>query len=528
MTPKPLPAGLADTPHSPSPNLPLNEGWHFQLMVQSIQDYAVFMLDPAGRIATWNLGAQRLKGYSAEEIIGSHFSRFYPEEDKAAAKPQRELDKAEREGVARDEGWRIRKDGSRFWAYVVITALRDAQGTLVGYAKVTRDMTEKLLAEEAVRKSEERLRIMIDAVKDYAIYMLDPNGNIATWNSGAEHLKGYRASEIIGAHLSKFYTDEDVISGRPAWEIETAVRLGRVQDEGWRVRKNGSKFWANVVLTALRDKEGNLIGFTKVTKDATERKEAEEALKNAYAELEQRVQERTSELLRSNKELEQFTYVASHDLQEPIRKIITYSERLAHRAMDDDEKAHLNKLSAAGYRLREVVQDLLNYSQVSQTQPAYEWVNLAELLEEVQSDLEVRIAETGTEIRYETLPEIKGNRGQLRHLFQNMLSNAMKFVKKGTAPVIEIKTRVIPGEAVEVSISDNGIGIDPKYTDKIFRPFHRLHTRAEYEGSGIGLSIVKKIIDYHGGKIRVQSQPGFGTTFFLAFPLSPRPLPFSA
>jgi PAS domain S-box-containing protein len=283
--------------------------WHqieepFRLFIENVQDYAIFMLDTDGRVATWNAGAERAKGYKASEIIGQHFSRFYSEEDLRAGKPQKLLELAMKEGRAADEGWRVRKDGSKFWASVTITAVRDATGKLVGFGKVTRDRTENRRAELALHRSEERSRLFIEAVQDYAIFMLDPEGHVSSWNTGAERIKGYKASEIVGQHFSRFYPEEDARS-KPAMELEVAAREGRFEDEGWRVRKDGSKFWANVIITAVRDRAGNLLGFSKVTRDFTERMLAQKSLEESRRKLqesEKSLRELSLHLLRTQDE----------------------------------------------------------------------------------------------------------------------------------------------------------------------------------------------------------------------------------
>ena len=258
----------------------------FRLLVEQVSEYAMFLLDPEGHIASWNLGAARIKGYSAREIIGQHFSKFYRPED--VWKCERELEVATRTGRVEDEGWRVRKDGSLFWANVVITCLRGTNGEKIGFAKITRDMTDRRRNDEAMRLSEERFRLLVESVKDYAIFILDPNGLVATWNIGAERIKGYRADEIIGQHFSRFYPEADVRAGKCEMELERALEHGRCEDEGWRIRKDGSRFWASVVITELRDHTGNLIGFAKVTRDLTERRAAEkERLKLGQVALEQ-------------------------------------------------------------------------------------------------------------------------------------------------------------------------------------------------------------------------------------------------
>jgi PAS domain S-box-containing protein len=250
----------------------------YRLLVQGVRDYAIFMLNPDGTVTSWSAGAERIKGYTKEEILGQHFSVFYPPEDNAAGKPARELEEAIREGWLEDEGWRLRKDGTRFWANVVITALFDEAGELQGFGKVTRDMTERRAAEEALRQSEERFRLLVHGVLDYGIFMLAPDGVITSWNAGAERINGYREEEIVGKHLSIFYPPEDITAGKPERDLDEAIREGRLEDEGWRLRKDGTRFWATVAITALFDETGLLRGFGKVTRDMTERRAAEQTL----------------------------------------------------------------------------------------------------------------------------------------------------------------------------------------------------------------------------------------------------------
>ncbi|HKV46929.1 MAG TPA: PAS domain S-box protein, partial [Candidatus Acidoferrales bacterium] len=285
-------------------------GWgdreqQFRLLVDQVQDYAIFMLDPEGRIRTWNTGAERIKGYKPSEIIGQHFTCFYPQEDVTAGKPERLLRMAAEQGRVEDEGWRVRKDGEKFWARITLTAIRDEGGTLIGFGKVARDLTERKRTEEILHRQEERLRLFVRAVQDYALFMLDADGYIATWNTGAERIKGYKASEIIGKHFSTFYPEEDVRAGKPERELKAAAEEGRIEDEGWRVRKDGSKFWANVVITAIRDTEGQLIGFGKVTRDLTERMLAEKSLEESQHRLyqsEKSLRELSLHLLRTQDE----------------------------------------------------------------------------------------------------------------------------------------------------------------------------------------------------------------------------------
>ena len=276
----------------------------FKSFVEAVQDYAIFMLDPQGRVTSWNRGAERIKGYRESEILGRHFSCFYPPEALEKGTPERLLELARKTGRAEDEGWRMRKDGRRLWARVTITAIRDGAGALVGFGKVTRDLTERKRAEELIRQQEERFQMFVHAVQDYAMFMLDPQGNIATWNRGAERIKGYKASEIIGKHFSIFYP-AGIRDEKPKYELEMAAKEGRFEDEGWRLRKDGSRFWANVVITAIRDDSGQLVGFGKVTRDLTHRMLASKALEESQEKLresEKSLRELSLHLLRSQDE----------------------------------------------------------------------------------------------------------------------------------------------------------------------------------------------------------------------------------
>src|SRR5438045_4830092 len=260
------------------------------LLVESVQDYAIFLLGATGEIRSWNAGAARIMGYPAEEALGRNFSIFYPQEDIAGRKPERELATATAEGRVEDEGWRIRKDGQRFWADMIIVAQRNDEGKITGFAEITRDLTEQRAAEEQLRQHEELFRLLVSSVQDYAIFMLDPTGHIISWNAGAQRIKGYEPDEIMGKHFSVFYPQEDIDAGKPERELKIATEYGSMEDEGWRVRKDGSRFWANVVITAVHDAEGKLRGFAKVTRDITQRKRTDEMQRALIEQREARLQ----------------------------------------------------------------------------------------------------------------------------------------------------------------------------------------------------------------------------------------------
>jgi two-component system, chemotaxis family, CheB/CheR fusion protein len=499
----------------------------FRLLVSGVKDYAIFVLDPKGRIRSWNEGAERINGYSAKEIIGEHFSIFYREEDRQAGKPEKEIETAVSAGRFEEEAIRLRKDGTKYWANVILNPLFDENRRIYGFAKVTRDITERKLAEEKLRESEERFQTLVHSVKDYAIFMLDRRGYIKSWNVGAERIKGYKAEEILGQHFSKFYTEEDIKKQKPEHLLEVAESSERVEDEGWRVRKDGTKFWADVVITALKDTDGEILGFAKVTRDLTDRKRNEDNLKSANENLEIKVQERTEalrrnadELQRSNEELEQFAFVASHDLQEPLRMVSTYLQYVEKHAKDklDSETKRFVDLAVEGaLRLKSLVEDLLAFSRLGKGLELAEQVDVKAIVQEAERNLNKVIEESDAEIRVLDLPKLSVDSDRMVQVFQNLIGNAIKY-RSEAPPKIEIQSQKQDGEWV-FQVKDNGIGIDPQYKEKIFVVFQRLHSdRKKYPGTGIGLAICKKIIEQHRGRIWVESQPSEGSAFYFTIP----------
>jgi PAS domain S-box-containing protein len=477
-------------------------GDSFRLLVEGVRDYAIFMLDGGGRVLTWNAGAERMKGYRADEIIGKHFSCFYPAEVVEAGKPARLLAAAARDGRVEDEGWRVRRDGSRFWADVIITALRDADGSVIGFAKVTRDVTERRRAEQALHESEERFRLLVESVKDYAIFMLDPAGRVASWNAGAEAIKGYVAEEILGQHFSVFYTPEDVARGKPQEHLDAAVRDGRVEDEGWRLRKDGNRFWADSVITALRDSTGTLVGFGKVTRDLTIRRRVEE------------------QLGQSNAELERFSYSVSHDLRAPLRAINGYAQAVLEdygAALDAEGQRFLGIIRDSAKRGGELIDALLNFSRLGRQPLSLEPVDMTELARGVVEELRRSTGVESIDAIVDPLPPTKGDRTLLRQVLANLIGNAFKFTRGRPHPEIEIGARR-EGQAVVYFVRDNGVGFDMRYADKLFGVFQRLHRADEFEGTGVGLALAQRIIQRHGGRIWADGKLDRGATFFFTLP----------
>jgi PAS domain S-box-containing protein len=506
------------------------------LLLQSIKDYAIFMLNPQGIIVSWNEGAKRIKGYEATEIIGKHFSTFYTEEDLKNDKPGMELRVAIATGKYEEEGWRIKKDGSLFWANVIITAVYNEKGEHVGFSKITRDLTEKKLAEEKLRQSEERYRLLVEQVEDYGIFMLDKKGNIISWNEGAARINGYTAAEALGKHFSIFYPEEDKAAKKPERELAIAVKEGKYEEEGWRIRKNGSHYWVGVVITAIFNNDGKLIGFAKVTRDLTERKKAETTLNESferYRLLAEELNRTNIQLSDANKQLEQFASIASHDLKEPLRKITTFTDLVItdkKNHLSENGEKNLSKIIDASRRMSAMIEDVLNFSSLAQKQD-FETVSLQQVLNETTELLEQLIKDKKAIITSDNLPMAKVVPSQFRQLFQNLISNSLKFSKKDVPAKINITHRFLNGKQMkdkkinpssqylQIKLEDNGIGFEQKDSEKIFELFKRLHTRKEYSGTGIGLAIVKKIIENHKGYITAESVAEKGAIFKIVLPV---------
>ena len=483
----------------------------FRRLVDTVSGYAIFVLDPSGKISSWNPGAQRLKGYLASEIIGKHFSIFYTPADLAIDKPGHELSAASKAGHFEDEGWRVRKDGTRFWANVIITRLLDDDGQLIGFGKIIRDLTER-------RLSELRYRLLIESVVDYAIFSLDPGGHVTSWNSGAQRIKGYAPDEIIGKHFSTFYLDEDRKAGIPETVLRTAEKEGHIAGEGWRRRKDGSKFWASVVVTALRDEEGALTGFSKVTRDLTDRKLLLDELQRHSAELELRVSERDQ----SNAELEAFAYSVSHDLRAPLRAISGFADALREdcaKQLDKRGLEYLDEITAASRRMNNLVQDLLQYGRVGRISAPLASVNLLNAINEARRQLgDVPPASVNVEVPADF--SVCAHPPMLCQVILNLLSNGLKFHKRDCLPEVRVSAEERDG-FIRLNVHDNGIGIAPEHQERIWNVFERLHGRESYAGTGIGLAIVKRATDRMGGSSGVISQSGEGSTFWIELPRSP-------
>ena len=416
------------------------------LLIRNVGDYAMFLLSPTGEVRTWNLGAERIMGYSAEEAIGKNFSIFYLPDDLSNDKPGGELRQATNEGRVEDEGWRKRKDGSRFWANTVITALRDETGELRGFAKITRDMTTHREAEEILRRSEEMFRLLIDSVQDYAIYMLDPQGNITTWNHGAERIKGYSPEEIIGKNFSLFYTPEDVAAGKPQHNLEVAKTQGRLEEEAWRVRKNGERFWANVVITAVHDEKGELRGFAKITRDITARREAEETRRAYYEQREARLRAEEEKhraetsyraAQEANRAKDEFLMTLSHELRTPMTAILGWARMLpVMNPSDPMFPEAIRSIGRSASLQAKLIDDVLDVSRIvsGKLRLTVENVDVAPILQSAVEAVRPSANAKQIEMVMSVAPDVGSatlDPTRLQQIVWNLLSNAVKFKPKG-------------------------------------------------------------------------------------------------
>lgn len=521
----------------------------FRLLVESVRDYGIFMLDPTGNIVSWNQGAERIKGYKADEIIGQHFSVFYSQADRDRNHPQHELEIASREGRYEEEGWRIKKDGSRFWANIVITRLLDPQGQLVGFAKVTRDLTERKQAEDRLRQSELQARLVYENVKDYAFITLDTDGRITGWNEGARRIKGYETQEILGKHFSIFYPQDDLQPRKCDYELSEAALTGRFEDEGWRIRKDGTRFWANVVITALYDSDHNLRGFSKVTRDITERKRSEDRLRMLNESLERRVQERTSALTEANealrqeiqerkkaeKELQQavqardeFLSIASHELRTPITPLKLQMQGILNHmrrgTISEVPAARLEKLAGSAERslsrLSKLIDSLLDVARINvgKIEIHPEPFDLHDQLQEICARLnhDATLAGSALILDMESTCKVTLDPTRLDQVVSNLLINAIKF---GDGKPIRVTARR-GSDRLRIEVQDQGIGIDPRDHSRIFQRFEQVQGGPENSsGLGLGLYVVKQIIEAQGGTIQVQSEKGRGSRFTVELPV---------
>ncbi len=493
-----------------------NEG-RFRMLIDAITDYAIYMLDPDGTITSWNPGARRFKGYEESEIIGENFSRFYTEEDRKAGRPQRALAIAENEGRFETEGWRVRKDGTKFWALAIIDPIRDNAGRLVGFAKITRDLTERRKAETTLRENQEQFRLLVQGVTDYAIFMLSREGCVSSWNAGAQRIKGYTPDEIIGQHFSRFYTEDDRQAGRPGEALKVAAKEGRVEREGWRVRKDGTQFFAHVIIDAIYNPDGSLLGFAKITRDITERRKTARALEEAR------------EALLQSQKMEAIGHLTggiAHDFNNLLMAVQGSLELLQRRLPGTDPKiARLIDNAVQGTRRgAALTQRMLAFARRQELKLAP--VDVRDVVQQMTNLLQSSL---GPSVRVETrfppdLPKVIADANQLELALLNLAINGRDAMPKGGTITIGVTRRndapgLKTGDYLCVEMADTGTGMDEDTLARAMEPFFT--TKGVGKGTGLGLPMVHGMAEQSGGKLLLKSALGKGTTAELYLPVAP-------
>jgi len=491
----------------------------YRLLVEAVTDYAIYMIDTEGRVASWNAGARRFKGYDDREIIGRPFASFYTSEDQATGLPAQALRKARTEGRFESEGWRVRKDGTRFWAHVIIDpVLHPVTGKLLGYAKITRDLTERKQQEDALRRSEQSFRLLVQGVTDYAIYMLDEQGIVTNWNAGAERIKGYRPEEVVGQHFSMFYTEEDRENGLPARALDIARSAGSFVTEGWRVGKGGKRFWAGVVIDPIRDDSGTIIGFAKITRDMTASKEAERALAAA------------SEALYQSQKLEslgQLTGGVAHDFNNLLTAVIGSLQLLRKQVTDGRQLRLIDNAVEGATRGVTLTQRMLSFARKQEIQPRP--VDILEAVSGIRPLLDRSLgARLDLDIAIpDNLRPALVDLNQLELAILNLVVNARDAMPSGGTIAIRAEERTVPaggqndlaaGAYLCLSVIDTGTGMASDTLAKAVEPFFT--TKGVGKGTGLGLSMVLGTAQQHGGRLLLESSPGQGTAAHLWLPAS--------
>jgi PAS domain S-box-containing protein len=495
------------------------EEMRFRLLIDAVVDYAIYMIDPDGIITSWNAGAKRFKGYEEAEILGQHFSRFYTEEDRKTGLPQRALDTAIRDGRFEGEGWRVRKDGTHFWSHFIIDPILDPSGTLLGFAKITRDLTDRKMAEETLKQSEQQFRLLVQSVTDYAIYMLAPDGRLTNWNLGAQRIKGYRPEEVIGKHFSIFYTPEDREAGEPQRALEIATREGRFENKAWRVRKDGTRFFAHVVVDPIWGDTGTLLGFAKITRDITEVTQAQQAL------------EKTREALFQAQKMQaigQLSGGIAHDFNNLLTVILGNLEIVRKRAADDPRITRLlDNATQGALRGVSLTQRMLAFARRQELKT--EFIEIPTLIQGITGLLRSSL---GPAVNIETrfapeLEPVMADINQLELAVLNLATNARDAMPDGGKLVIDAKVQEVGDQAILslpsgryvcLSVTDTGEGMDNATLTSAMDPFFT--TKGVGKGTGLGLSMVHGLTEQLGGRFILKSQKDVGTTAELWLPVA--------
>lgn len=495
------------------------EDGRFRLLIDAVIDYAIYMIDTDGIITSWNAGARRFKGYEEAEILGEHFSRFYTDDDRRVGLPLRALDTAIREGRFEGEGWQVRKDGTHFWSHVVIDPILDPSGTLLGFAKITRDLTDRKMAEEILKQSEQQFRLLVQSVTDYAIYMLSPDGHVSNWNLGAQRITGYLPEEVIGQHFSMFYTPQDRDAREPQRTLDIAIREGRFENQGWRVRKDGTRFHAHVIVDPIRGDTGTLLGFAKITRDITEVTQAQQAL------------EQTREALFQAQKMQaigQLSGGIAHDFNNLLTVILGNLEIVRKRVTDDPKITRLiDNATQGALRGVSLTQRMLAFARRQELKS--EPVRIPALVEGISGLLRSSLGPSvNIEVRFpEDLEPVMADVNQLELAVLNLATNARDAMPHGGTIIFSARTDEVtdsatsslaPGRYVCLNVTDTGEGMDETTLASAMDPFFT--TKGVGKGTGLGLSMVHGFIEQLGGRFILKSNKDQGTTAELWLPVA--------
>jgi PAS domain S-box-containing protein len=492
-------------------------GDQFRLLVEQVKDYAIFVMDPQGYVASWNAGAERIKGYRAGEIIGKHFSVFYTKEDLKSGVPERELEIARSIGSVDQEGWRLRKDGTRFWASVTITALYDESGTLTGFGKVTRDVTERRNAEEALQKSRNMFERLFENAPD-AVVVVDTHGVIRKVNQMAEALFGYMREEMVGSpieHLIPERYQKRHRQHRRGYFSDPRARKMGIGLELYGQSSDGREIPVDIMLNPMETSDG--VWAFAVVRDITAQKQSDAKIR----ELNNTLKNQVEQLAATNRELEAFSYSVSHDLRAPLRHIIGFVDLLNSRdlsALDEKSRHYMQVITQAAQKMGVLIDDLLAFSRMGRSEMMKTRVDFDQLVRDIVKELSEDARDREIQWEIAPLPAIVGDAAMLRQVMVNLISNAIKFTRPRPLARIEIGALDDrPGETL-LFVRDNGVGFDIRYVNKLFSLFQRLHSNEEFEGTGVGLANVQRIVLRHGGKVWAESALDGGATFWVSLP----------